>query len=194
MKLPAVSDPHKYVGLYVFDFGDRASVGYTPAEVRLLREAPPYRDGTAYEIYGVHEAGGFELRGATDERLAATVAICRCHASGASARRDYDTIRRRAEEVPINAPVELHLARAYDFTPADVVALLFPVAAEGAVAAWLAPVPDHAASVEAGARAFGQYVQSSGMRVASCRLNAVVDYADRSLDVLLAHVHDECQR
>ena len=36
MKLPKLQTPEKYVGLYVFDFGDHAGVGFTADEVAEL--------------------------------------------------------------------------------------------------------------------------------------------------------------
>lgn len=36
MKLPPLQDPEKYTGLYIFDFGDHISVGYTADEVAIF--------------------------------------------------------------------------------------------------------------------------------------------------------------
>jgi len=193
MKLPAVSNPAQYTGLYVYDFGDHASIGYTAAEVRILLESPEHQGGTAYEIYRVNEFGGFELRGATPQRLAAMDAVVRLHPRGADARRDYELLRDHAEEVPIPAPLELHLARAYDFDPPDVVAMLFPQASASSVAAWLhgLPGPGH---IDAGPSAYVRYLQTSGMRVASCQLRSVLDYTERPVEAVLGAVDRPCQR
>jgi len=193
MKLPAVSNPTRYTGLYVYDFGDHASIGYTAAEVRILQESREYRSGTAYEIYRVNEFGGFELRGATVQRLAAMDTVVRLHRRGADARRDYESLRGHAEGDPIPAPVELHLARAYAFDPPDVVAMLFPQASASAVAAWLHGLPGPV-DIDAGPSAYARYVQTSGMRVASCALRAALDYVERPAEVVLGAVDQPCQR
>ncbi len=195
MRLPPLSDPHRYAGLYVYDFGDHVSIGYTACEVRMLRETQKFQGGTAYEVYRVDENGAMELRGAGDERLAATEAFCFLRREGADARRDYSAIRGAAEQDPVFACVELQLARVYDFDPADVTALLYPIAASVVVSNWL---QIHAAgfgdSVEAGQDAYVRLIQSSGMRIDSCQLAARMDYTDRSADEVFAAVDLTCQR
>ncbi len=39
MKLPELEKAEKYVGLYIFDFGDHAGVGFTAEEVAELLES-----------------------------------------------------------------------------------------------------------------------------------------------------------
>ncbi len=195
MRLPPISDPHRYAGLYVYDFGDHVSIGYTAIEIRMLRETRRFQGGTAYEVYRVDENGAMELRGAGDERLAAIEAFCFLRKGGADARRDYTTIRQAAEQDPVCARVELQLARAYDFDPPDVTALLYPIAASVVVSNWL---QIHAAgfgdSIEAGQDAYIRFIQSSGMRIDSCQLAARMDYADRSAEEVFAAVDLACQR
>ena len=50
MKLPELEKPEKYVGLYIFDFGDHVGVGFTAGEVAELLESEKYRDGKVYRI------------------------------------------------------------------------------------------------------------------------------------------------
>jgi hypothetical protein len=61
-KLPALSDPVRYTGLYIFDFGDHVSVGYTAEEIEYLLDDPRYTDGTVYKIYRAHPDGTLEIR------------------------------------------------------------------------------------------------------------------------------------
>jgi hypothetical protein len=61
-KLPALSDPVKYTGLYIFDFGDHVSVGYTAEEIAYLLADEKYADGEVYKIYRAHADGTLELR------------------------------------------------------------------------------------------------------------------------------------
>jgi len=195
MRLPPLSDPHRYAGLFVYDFGDHVSIGYTANEIRMLRETQRFRDGTAYEVYRVDECGAMELRGAGDERLAAIEAVCFQRHEGAAARRDYDGIRRAADRDPVAARVELQLARVYDFDPPDVTAVLYPVAASVVVSTWL---QTHAAGlgdeIMAGEDAYIRFTQSSGMRVDSCQLAARLDYTDRPAEEVFANVDLACQR
>jgi hypothetical protein len=61
-KLPALSDPVRYAGLYIFDFGDHVSVGYTAEEIEFLLDDPKYADGAVYKIYRAHPDGTLEIR------------------------------------------------------------------------------------------------------------------------------------
>jgi hypothetical protein len=61
-KLPALSDPVRYAGLYIFDFGDHVSVGYTAEEIEYLLADPKYADGAVYKIYRAHPDGTLEIR------------------------------------------------------------------------------------------------------------------------------------
>ena len=45
MKLPQLTDPDRYEGLYVFDFGEQCAVGYTASEIAVLLESERYRNG-----------------------------------------------------------------------------------------------------------------------------------------------------
>lgn len=61
-KLPALSDPVRYAGLYIVDFGDHVSVGYTAEEVEYLLADPKFADGAVYKIYRAHPDGTLEIR------------------------------------------------------------------------------------------------------------------------------------
>jgi hypothetical protein len=63
MKLPKLKKPLKYAGLYVFDFGDHAGVGFTAGEVAELFESEKYADCKAYKIIRASPDGTLELKG-----------------------------------------------------------------------------------------------------------------------------------
>jgi len=63
MKLPKLDNSLKYVGLYVFDFGDHCGVGFTTEEVAELLESEKYKDGKAYRIHRAFPDGRLELKG-----------------------------------------------------------------------------------------------------------------------------------
>jgi len=62
-KLPRLTDPVRYAGLYIFDFGDHVAVGYTAQEIEYLLADPRYTGGGVYKIYRAHEDGTLEIRG-----------------------------------------------------------------------------------------------------------------------------------
>lgn len=195
MKLPPVSDPHRYAGLYVYDFGDRVCVGYTAAEIRVLRESADYCGGTAYYIYRVNEVGGFELRGELDERLHESEAVCFLREDGSAARRDYEAVRRAAQATPLPFRTELLLGRLYAFTPSNVTAVVYPASASVAVSAWLL---DHAPAlgddVIGGVEVYQTLLGSDGVRIASCELPASSRFIDRPAEEVLRTTDQPLQR
>ena len=195
MILPPLADPRRYVGLYVYEFQTHVSIGYTAREVRILRESQRYRNGTAYEVYGVSDNGGLELRGVLDERLAATEALCFLRHDAAEARGDFEALRAAARGLPVAAPVELILAKAYEFEPPHVTALTFPAASSTTVSTWLGRIGFNGGDLVVG----GVDVQNvlagtARVAIASCALDAVLDYRERSPEEVLAAVSDAVQR
>jgi hypothetical protein len=195
MKLPPIPHPHHYVGLYVYDFGARVSVGYTAGEIRVLRESDRHRNGTAYEIYRAHESGALELRGVLDWRLTAREATCFLRADQAAARTDYDLLCRASERNPLPCAVEMQLARLDGFEPPHLTALSYAAAATTALATWLG---QHAGRVGdrvvCGIDVHATVASSDGVRIDSCSLPTLLDYADRPAEQVLRSIHDPLQR
>lgn len=195
MRLPPIADPRQYVGLYVYDFKTHVAIGYTAREVRILRESDRFRDGTAYEVYRVNEQGGFELRGALDERLVRREALCFLRHEASEARGDFDQLRTAAERRPVPANVEMTLTKVYEFDPPHVTALTYPAASSTAVSGWLTVL-----GFEGGDRVVGgidvhaTLAGASGLTIDSCRLRALLDYKDRSAEEVLATVENALQR
>ena len=67
MRLPKLQKPDRYVGLYIFDFGDHAGVGFTAEEVAELLESEKYKDGKVYKIHRAYPDGRLELKGVRAE-------------------------------------------------------------------------------------------------------------------------------
>ena len=63
MKLPKLQNSEKYIGLYIFDFGDHAGVGFTAEEVAELLESEKYKDSKVYKIHRAYPDGTLELKG-----------------------------------------------------------------------------------------------------------------------------------
>jgi len=67
MKLPKLDKPDRYKGLYIFDFGDHAAVGFTAEEVAELLESERYGEGKVYKIHRAYPDGRLELKGVPPE-------------------------------------------------------------------------------------------------------------------------------
>lgn len=190
-----MAEPQKYVGLYVYDFGDHVAVGYTAAEVRILRETEAHRDGTAYEIYRVSEEGAIELRGVHDERLTTREAVCFLRATASAARRDYEAIRAAADRDPVPTDVETQLGTLQGFDPPHVTGVSYPTSAATVMARWLSVhVADAGDQVVGGTDVHGTLMSSAGERHAVCRLRTLIDYVDRSEREVLSAIHEPLQR
>ena len=195
LQLPPIHNPQRYAGLYVYDFGTHVCVGYTAAEIQILREAEAHRDGTAYEIYRVSESGAIELRGVRDELLSEREAVCLLRADGVDARRDYDTLRKAGERHPVACVVELQLAKLYAFDPPHVTALCYPAPATSHVAGWLLThVPDAGDRVLCGIDLHAQLAASDGVRIDSCSITTEPGFGDRSPEEVLATIDKAIQR
>ena len=77
MKLPKLQDSEKYVGLYIFDFGDHTGVGFTAQEVAELLESEKYKDSKVYKIHRAYPDGKLELKGVQPRLFQLEAVACR---------------------------------------------------------------------------------------------------------------------
>ena len=193
--VPAVVDPHRYEGLFVFDFGSHVSVGYTAAEIKILRRSEEHVQGNAYEIYRVNENGGFELRGVLDRTLDAKEAICFLRSDPVVARRDFGWIRSMARRHALPCSAELQLARLGSFEPPEVTALVYEALRSAAVSKWLMRnAPDLGDRVKGGAGVFASFSNAVGDRLETAQLEGGLAIESRSKDEVLATVGRPVQR
>ncbi len=190
-----MAEPQKYAGLYVYDFGDHVAVGYTAAEVRILKQTEAHRDGVVYEIYRVSEEGAIELRGVHLERLTTREAVCFLRATASAARGDYEAIRAAADRDPVPTDVEIQLGTLRGFDPPHVTGVCYPTSASTVMARWLSVhVADAGDQVLGGGDVHGTLMSSAGERHAVCRLRTLIDYIDRSEHEVLTAIHEPVQR
>lgn len=142
MRLPNVSEPQRYNGLYVFDFGEWVALGYTAEEIAVLLESPEYREGKAYKICRATPNGQMELRGVSSERFQLESGIFFYCSSESSAREAFDELTSVAESTPPPTRAQLQLTkRGEDGEPgAFVVALISPAEYEDEIGDWLTAV------------------------------------------------------
>lgn len=194
LKLAPIPDPWRYEGLFIYDFGDHAAVGYTPAEILVLRQSADHRHGTPYQIYRVDERGALELRGAADAELVARDALCFARFEAAMARKDFSAILAAAGREALPTFASLRLMRCYGFDPPDVTVLEFPASAGPAVSRWLTATGLHPGDrVEGGAAALSLVESAGGLTLASEVLPCGMP-PDRPAEVVLATTHLPLQR
>ena len=145
MKLPLVDQPHRYAGLFVFDFGEWAALGYTAEEVSMLLESEQYRDGKAYRIVRAAPDGTMELRGISAARFHAESGLFHWRATEAAARDDFGELLALADEDAPPCRMNVQLAAAPFVksagdrgpTPGWVTALIYPAEFDEDVGRWL---------------------------------------------------------
>jgi len=139
MKLPNVTDPARYQGLYVFDFGEWTAVGYTADEIAVLLEQETYRDGNVFKIHNVSPSGQFELRGISRERFQHESGMFFNYSERRPAVDDYERLRAAVRDAPPPTRAMLHVVHceAGDLHAAYRVALIFPAEYEDEMGRWL---------------------------------------------------------
>ncbi|MFC1635140.1 hypothetical protein ACFL5Z_09880 [Planctomycetota bacterium] len=135
MKLPEIQKPEKYVGLYIFDFGDHVGVGFTAEEVAELLESEKYRDGKVYKIHRAYPDGRLELKGVPAQTFELEAGMFFYSSDLETARRDFKELVNLAVRTvpPCRAKVHLSKYSGDKF----VVALIYPAEYDEPVSSWL---------------------------------------------------------
>ncbi len=135
MRLPQLKDTEKYKGLYVFDFGDHAGVGFTAEEVAELLESERFRDGKVYKIHRAYPDGRMELRGVPSQTFQLEAAMLFYAADLQTAQAEYGRLERLAIESSPPCRAKLHLTEYADGR--FVTALIYPAEYDDEVSRWL---------------------------------------------------------
>jgi hypothetical protein len=135
MKLPKLEKPDKYVGLYVFDFGDHVGVGFTADEVAELLESERYKDCKVYKIHRAYPDGRLELKGVPAERLQLEAGMFFYSNDLATANSDFKQLSSLAVRSSPPCRAKLHLAKYRD--DKFVAAFIYPAEYDDEVSSWL---------------------------------------------------------
>jgi hypothetical protein len=195
MKLPPLANPRDYVGLFVFDFGDRANVGYVAEEIAFLMRHPRYRSGQAYVICGDDPAGRLALRGATELSLLVEEGMIFAHGSAASADASYEALRSASHSEPAPIAVRLERADSRSHSPSHLVVLTYRAHASALVGGWLQRLRfDGGDEVWAGADELARFLESGASLLQYCDLPTESRYTARTERATLESVHLPVQR
>jgi len=135
MKLPKLQKPEKYVGLYIFDFGDHVGVGFTAEEVAELLESEKYKDCKVYKIHKAYPDGKLELKGVRAEIFQLEAGMFFYSSDFETTRRDFRQLVNLAVKTAPPCRAKVHLAKYSNdkFT----VALVYPAEYDDEVSSWL---------------------------------------------------------
>ena len=135
MKLPKLQKPERYVGLYIFDFGEHAGVGFTAQEVAELLESEKYKNGKVYKIHKAYPDGKLELKGVRAEVFQLETGMFFYSNGLETAKADFKALVNLAIEIGPPCRAKVHLAKYSDNKFA--VALIYPAEYDDEISRWL---------------------------------------------------------
>jgi hypothetical protein len=197
MILPHVKDPQRLRGLYVFDFGEWAAIGYTADEIAVLLEHERYRDGKVYKIHRASPDGHMELRGVSGARFRAESAMFFYRNELELARTDYEQLGSAAEEHPGPCRAFMHLVdRSAAVGPYRfATALIFPAEFEDEIGEWLNKIGFYGGDMaEGGISHASNYYEEQPTILDRQQLWSQTAIPSRSPEEVLATVRQAVQR
>lgn len=194
MRLPLVSDPQRYRGLYAIDFGAWTALGFTGEEVAWLLASDEHAEALAYRVERVDGDGRMELRGVSRTSLAGSAMMLFASVDSDKAFADFQALQQAARAQPPPHAIEIALLDLPGENP-HAVSLRYALHAESLVAAWLTETGFAGGDVVTGGdRARQQVAQADAAPVATAVLAADVAFQTRSPNDILANIRNPLQR
>ncbi len=135
MKLPELQKSERYVGLYIFDFGDHAGVGFTAEEVAELLESEKYKQGKVYKIHRAYPNGKLEIKGVPAQTFQLEAGMFFYSSALETARGDFKKLVGLAVGTAPPCRAKVHLAK-YSNDKFAVV-FIYPAEYDDEVSLWL---------------------------------------------------------
>jgi len=135
MELPKLTKPDKYVGLYVFDFGEHTGVGFTAQEAAELLESEKYKDCKVYKIHNAYPDGRLELKGVRAEIFQLEAGMFFYSNDLERASRGFKGLVNLAVSSAPPCRAKVHLAKYGD--DKFVVAVIYPAEYDDEISRWL---------------------------------------------------------
>jgi hypothetical protein len=193
MRLPKLEKPDRYQGLYVFDFGDHAGVGFTAEEVAELLESERYRDAKVYKIYRAFPDGRLELKGVPAQKFQIEAGMFFYSEDGETAKGDFKRLTDLAIRSTPPCRAKVHLVQYEDDRFA--VAMIYPAEYDDEVSRWLlSGAYRTAGEVEGGVGVVERYYQEKPKILDRHQLFGAGEVVSRTGEELLSCVQQAVQR
>ncbi|MCK4913128.1 MAG: hypothetical protein KAS69_00845 [Planctomycetes bacterium] len=193
MKLPELKDSQKYVGLYIFDFGENCGVGFTAEEVAELLESEKYKDGKVYKIYNAFPDGRLELKGVPSEIFQLEAGMFFYSDKIETANRDFKSLINMAVRFAPPCRVKVNLAKYAN--DKFVVAMIYPAECDSEISKWLLDGKyKTTGSAAGGIEAVSEYYNSNNEILEKHQLFGESQWTNRSGQELLANLKQAVQR
>ncbi|MBW7990754.1 MAG: hypothetical protein FVQ84_12170 [Planctomycetes bacterium] len=135
MELPKLKNSEKYIGLYIFDFGDHTGVGFTAEEVAELLESEKYKNSKVYKIHRAYPDGTLELKGVPAQTFQLEAGMFFYSNSHESSRGDFKKLVCLADKITPPCRAKLHLSKYSN--DKYVVAIIYPAEYDDELSSWL---------------------------------------------------------
>lgn len=193
MKLPELKNNEKYVGLYVFDFGDHCGVGFTAEEVAELFESEKYKSCKAYKIHKAYPDGKLELKGMRAEIFQLEAGMFFYAGDLKTTKQDFKGLVNLAVKTAPPCRAKVHLAKYSE--EKLVTALIYPAEYDEEISDWLLEGGyKTAGAVEGGIEAVRRYYDDEPQILDRHQLFGKSENISRTGQELLAGVKLAIQR
>lgn len=193
MKLPELKNSDRYVGLYVVDFGDYSSVGFTAQEVAEILESEKFSHCKVYKIHNAYSDGRIELKGIPAEIFQLEIGMFFYENKERSAKSDFKNLVNLAIQNVPPCRAKLHLAKYSD--DKFVTAIIFPAEYNDEISKWMLDIDYKTfASAEGGIEAVQRYYDSKPQILARHQLFSKSELQNRTGTELLANLKLAVQR
>ena len=193
MKLPKLQDSERYIGLYVFDFGDHCGVGFTAQEVAELLDSEKYKDCKVYKIHKAYPDGRLELKGVQPQTFQLEAGMFFYSQDEQTARRDFKELTNLAVRIAPTCRAKVHLAKYAD--DKFVTAIIYPAEYDDEISRWLSDGSyKTAGAAEGGIGAVQRYYDAKPEILDRHQLFEKSDIISRTGEELLANLKLAVQR
>lgn len=193
MNLPQINNAEKFQGLYVIDFGEYSSVGFTAGEVAELLESEKFSHVKVYKIYKAYQDGKMELKAVSHSLFNLEKGIFFYSFDEKSARKDYKGLVSVAVSKAPPCRAKVHLAKYSDAK--FVTAIVYPAEYDDQVSDWLLEA-DYKSSgpAQGGAEAVELYYRDKPDVLKHHQLFADELVESKNTEQLLADINKPLQR
>jgi hypothetical protein len=193
MKLPELKNSDRYVGLYVFDFGDHCGVGFTAEEVAELFESERYKNCKAYKIHMAYPDGRLELKGVRPEIFQLEAGLFFYSSDLETARANFRSLVNLAVKSAPPCRAKLYLAKYSN--EKFVTAIIYPAEYDDQISTWLLDGNyKTTGAAEGGLEAVQRYYDYKPQILDRHQLFGKSEYQSRSGEQLLASLKLAVQR
>ena len=193
MNIPNLPNPQKFKSLYIVDFGDYSSTGFTADEVAMLLESEKFSNIKVYKIHNAYPDGKFEIKGVANETFNFESGMFFYASDLETAQNDFDRLVSLAITVAPPSRAKVQLAEYADGK--FVTAIIYPAEYNDEISRWLLEINYKTLGlVNAGIEATTSYYENSPAILQRHQLFASIANESRTAEELIEEIAKPFQR